>query len=360
MDLSKKRRHLLFLGLVGFVVLSGETLGAATCYRVGLEEAPSWLSSAASLEDRPGVVLVDVLRDKLVAYDPSGRVLKLPEIPVQSGRPVRPTEISATNHTGYLLEIVDGVLVRLDKQLHTIGKPFVLRNTNEEGYRVGWMNQWKVAGSSLVAYGALVKTPEEIASGFFRVSLAEGRPEMLMPLEDAAFYLHGDSYIATIGSTSYFVAMTKHPAIYKIAARAMPEKLSAFPHELSVRPELKTRLEGPRSAIQRFAELQTLTYAAGLYAQGAMLYLLGRQKDGWYLYAIDPDKDRLAAQGVHLPTSAIQLGVVPTPTGWYFVERGAVRQDHRQEIRSMLAVDSSSPSDLATLPHACPTVRPAS
>ena len=134
----------------------------------------------------------------------------------------------------------------------------------------------------------------------------------------------------------------------------MPERLSAFPPELSTRPEL-TRSASP---IQRFAQLPTLSYAAGLYSQGAMLYLLGRQKGAWYLYAIDPERDRLAAPGVRLPTSASHLNVVPSDTARYFVERGPVGDHYRQEIGSMLVVNASSLSTLASLSQSCPTLLP--
>ncbi len=357
MDISKKSAVPALLATVaGFLLASSSAVAGSPCYRIELKERPSWISGAVWRDDRQSLVLVDPLQDKLLAYSSLGEPQTLPDFQAKKGEKFFPTAVSPVNGSGYLLELANGSLLRLDKEFHPTGQPLLLQQKDANGYRVGSMNQWKVAGESLVAYGVLGKTPTEAVRGFFRVPLSgSGGPEMLLPLADDSFYLTGNSYITTIGSTAYFVAMDKHPAIYKVSPGARPKKLAAFPEELSIRPDFKTPLTGPKNAPQHYAELESFTVASGLYAQGGMLYLLGRKGDDWFLYTIDPDKDRLVSeQGVKLPTSAHHLNVVPTRSSWYFIERGTVEERQHQKIESMLVVDSSALASSAPLPNSCP------
>jgi hypothetical protein len=358
MDIKKKWAVLPLLAAASLFT-SAPTNAASPCNEVVLKKRPLWVSSATFLDQMQAIVLVDPIRNKLLTYNAQGEAKALPEIQVKQGGEFQPVAISPTGETGFLLEYVDGTLARLDKGLRPSGI-VPLQAKSAQGYRVGSMYQWKVAGNAIVAYGA-VFNGERVELGFFRLPL-EGKsqtPEMLTPLADSAFYLIGQSYITTIGDTAYYVAMGKNPAIYKVAPGRKPEPLKAFPDEaeLRTRPEFKTRMTGPNSAPKHFAELESFNVVSGLFAQDGMLYLLVRKAGDWFLYKIDPTKDKILSPegGIHLPTtSAHHLTVVPSKNSWYFIERGPVEELQQQKIDRMLVVDSAAIASAAPLPDSCP------
>ncbi len=127
--------------------------------------------------------------------------------------------------------------------------------------------------------------------------------------------------------------MSKHPAIYKVPPGAKPKKLSAFPQELATRSDFKTRLEGPKSAPFITQSLRPLPSPPDSMPKGTCLRL-GPEGDSWYLYAIDPDRDRvLSERGVQLPTSAHHLNVVPSESVCFLSSAGRVEEGQRQKSR---------------------------
>ncbi|MEA2694514.1 MAG: hypothetical protein QOJ16_3901 [Acidobacteriota bacterium] len=356
---TKKKWIVLPLLVFASLFPSAPTNAAVPCHEVKLKEQPLWVSSATYLDQEQAIVLIDPFRNKLVTFTEKGEAKALPNIQVKKGVEFEPTEISRTRSGGFLLEQADGTLTRLDRSLRPVGT-VSLQAKNAQGYRVGSMYQWKVAGDSIVAYGALYNG-KQVELAFFRVPL-EGKsqpPERLMALADSDFYLIGQSYITAIGDTAYYVAMGKNPALYKVAPGRKPVALKAFPDEpeLRTRPDFKTRMTGPNSAPKHFAELESFNVVAGLFAQDGMLYLLVRKAGDWFLYQIDPAKDKILSPegGVRLPTTAHHLTVVPSKAEWYFIERGPVEERQQQKIDRMLVVDSAAIAASATLPNLCPT-----
>jgi hypothetical protein len=360
--MRKWTEHKLLPAAVALLVSSATVYAGpapSPCYRVELKEKPLWISGATWLEDTAELLVVDPAQNKLLAYNPHGEVRTLP-CPQIEGVDEQPTAISLVDKSGFLLEVADGTLVRLGKDMSVRGGRTALIQKNQNGYHVGSLYQWKLAGNSIVAYGALLRG-DQMERGFFRVPLGSltRAPEMLTPLPDSDFYLIGNSYIATVGNVAYYLAMGKNPALYKVSPGQKPRKLAVeFPEEIRTRPDFQTHMTGPKSAAKHFAELETFTVASGLYSHGKMLYLLARKPDGaggtsWFFYKIDLDR-KLFSPGIKLPTSANFLTVVPSEKAFYLIERGPVEGIQRQVIASMVAIESAAIASLASLPTTCP------
>jgi hypothetical protein len=358
------------LGLLA-IVWSQDAAAAApaapssnSCYRVELDMRPRWISSATS--DGSQVVVVDSFgKDgkRLLSYSPSGKATILPTVAGHTDADFYPARIGRKRDGGFILQLANGTTLSLDDSLR-FSDHQSLQQGKSGGYRIGSLYQFTVAGDAVVAYGALLTSPESYELGFFRAPLRSAATQelsMLMPFDEGDYYLIGYQYLAAIEDEAYFVRMSKDPAIYHISATGQDvARLAAFPDAFRVRPDFKTRMTGPKTASAHFSELESFRVAAGLYSQGGMLFLLTRtpdQKGGtaWWLYEIDPRSDRLLGQ-VRLPTSSNHITLAPSETAWYLFERGAVGENQKQETSTMLVL-SSSAIDSLSLPSSCPTRR---
>jgi hypothetical protein len=330
------------------------------CKRVELEEHPLWISSATWIEDRSQLIVVDPVQNKILAYSSSGQLIRVPDIRIKGAEDFLPNAISRADNSSFLLELSDSTLVRLDREFYQVGGEVAPRVKSDQGFEVGSLYQWTLAGNSLFAYGTILRGDSAVL-GFFRVPL-EGkptRPELLMPFSDNTFYLIGNSYITTSGESIYYVSMGKRPAIYEVPPDGVPHRLQAFPAEFRIRPDFKTEMKGPVSAVAHLAELETFSVVCGLYAQSGMLYVLARKpgeagETAWYLYKIDPKRDKVVGS-MRLPTSAHHLTVVPSKDAWYLLERGVVQGGHKQSITKMVVLDSSAVQTLSQSLSACPS-----
>jgi len=328
------------------------------CYRVALQETPRWISSVTWIVDSSRLLVVDPHRDALLSYDPQGRSTLLRPVQSSGTAKVLPAMVARTEE-GFLLEKVDGHFLGLDGQLRAIRENVPLWKSAAASEHVGSLYQWTVAGDSLVGFGTLTRPDQSFNRGFLRAPLRlDGKAEMLKAFANEDFYLlSGYSYLASLGDEAYFVLMDKRPAIYRAAPGSGVERLKAFPDEYRIRPDFRTRMTGPKTAPDHYAEVKGFAMPAGLYAQDGLLYLLTRRPDGpgktaWWLYQIDPQRDVILGR-VQLPTSADHLTVVPGERNWFVFERGpvvansSVLQRISQKISSMVVIQSSAIRSLA-------------
>jgi hypothetical protein len=341
----------------------------SACYRVNLRERPAWISSAVFLESSSKLLVVDPFQNKLFTYGPeNGEARRLEDVELKRSSPFYPTSIAKLPQGDFLLELSDGEMVRLDGEFRAREDQSPVREKSAIGLRVGSFYQWKVLGDSIIAYGSLIKGSGDslmVEFAFFRVPVngAElATPEILKISKDSSYFLLGNSYIATTDDAAYFVTMDEDkPAIYRVRTKGQGiEKLAAFPPEFQLRPGFHTKMTGPKSAADHFAELSTFSVASGLFAQDGMLYLLARKpglKDqtAWYLYEINPTEKGKLLGSMRLPTSAEHLTVVPSKDHWFLLERGHVQALQRQEIARMDVIDSSAVATLTPLPSSCPS-----
>jgi hypothetical protein len=328
------------------------------CSRVTFQEPPLWISSATWLNNSSQLLIVDPFRNQLASYDLQGSSQKVAAPRLSSTKDFLPARIAKTEGDGFLLEMADGNLVSLDGQLRLIRENSLMQKSLT-GKHVGSLYQWIAAGDKIVGFGTLTTTGQDFELGFLQASLQPGgKVEMLMSFDHGDFYLTGYSYLATLSDDVYFVLMDKHPAIYRVSSGSQRlERLNSFPREYRVLPDFRSPpARGPKSAPARFAELETFSMPAGLYAQNGMLYLLTRKPEGpaktaWWLYKIDPRRDAIVGR-TKLPTAANHLLVVPTEESWFAIERGRVEENQRQQIRSMVVIPSAAISSLS-VPASC-------
>jgi len=262
----------------------------------------------------------------------------------------------ARTDQGFLLELINGNFASLDRQLRASAENAPPDWKSASGEHVGSLYQWTLAGDELIGVGTLTGPNPSLG---FRLGLLrapatlDGRVELLKKLNNEDFYLlSGYSYLASDRDEGYFLLMDKRPAIYRISAETGEiEKLRAFPDEYRIRPTFRTRMTGPKSAPAHYAELETFTMPAGLFAQDGLLYLLTRRPDGnsrtaWWLYQIDPGKDVILGR-VQLPTAADHLTVVPGESSWCLIERGPVGPMQQQRISSMVLIPTSAVRSLS-------------
>ncbi|MBV8203075.1 MAG: hypothetical protein JOZ15_20865 [Acidobacteria bacterium] len=214
---------------------------------------------------------------------------------------------------------------------------------------LGPFSQWTVAGNSIVAYGSVrsPRYPEGFALGFLRLRVpGSGAPDAFWPFPQHRFYRIGYPYVASVGQTAYFLAMSQTATLNQIAPNGNPVPLpEALPSEFRTLPTLTSKMTGPADAPALFAELERATMPAGLYGTANGLYLLARRPAStggtdWLLFQVGAEGTKIRGLG-YLRSAAKHLTVVPSPKEWYFFERGDVELTGRQDIRSMVVVPST-------------------
>jgi hypothetical protein len=330
---------------------------AAPCYRLDLQDPPRWILSGAAWDrENERLLMVDPTSDQVFSYNLLGERETISSL----GRDLRPVKIARSND-GFLLELADGSMLGLNPRFAVTSR---ISPTNKTS-----LYQWAAATQgTFAAFAAVVQ--EKVQYGFFSIQ-SNSRLQLLLPADEHQkdFFLLGYPYIAAMEDSIYFLSMATHPALYRVSD-GKAEKLDALPRQYATRPDFSSpRVTGPSSAVARYAELETLSIPAGLYAQDGYLYLLTREPAGqgkttWWFYQIDPTgeegEERIMGR-VRLPTNAPHLTVIPTPDrGWLLIEKGKVELDstrtlpvQKQRVGSVVVVANSAIRSLAT-PTSCP------
>jgi hypothetical protein len=347
---------LRILGLSSFLLLTAHGIVVAqaprpaACRSVSFAPTsalPGWISSAVYVPGRDRVLTIDSSRNKLLLISSTGQVSKLEND--TADRADLPALLAPTAN-GFLLKLVKSELLVLDSDLNLKSEEAVRMTASAAQAAVGPFYQWTVAGNSVVAYGSIrsPRYPEGYALGFLSLLLpGTGSPETFWPFPHSRFYSLGYQYLASLGKTAYFLALDKTAMLYRMTPGSSPEALpNAVPAAFRTPPTLKTQMQGPADAPALFSELERQTMLAGLYGgPDGYLYLLARRpaspgRTDWLLYQIDPADNKIRGLG-HLRSAAKHLTVVPSANAWYFIERGEVTPNGRQDIHSMIVVPSS-------------------
>lgn len=338
----------------------GRRTSSTPCYRVKLENPPSWVGEALAIEGGSKLILVDSAQSRLMSYNKNGKFLGTLPKP-GAWKELDPNAIASLSGGNFLIELVDGRLVYADHALNIIKiDSQVVGIAPEVGLRIGSLFQWKVAGQSLIAYGSLhgKDGSGNVLEGLIRIPLwGKIQKPVQLASFNADYYLAGNSYITTIGETAYYVAMDRlSTAIFRVSPTGRPEKLSMFPAAFKAAPALRIKPSGPDSAARHFAEWERLSIVTGIYSQGGLLYLLVREPRNdqtvWSLYKIDPSGKQPIAS-IRLPVRANHLSVAVSDVNWFFVERGPVGARQRQEVLGLTVVESSAIRDFVNLPVQC-------
>ncbi|HVR06704.1 MAG TPA: hypothetical protein VMW75_01540 [Thermoanaerobaculia bacterium] len=323
----------------------GGERGQAPCSRVMLQPPPAWLSSALWVPSAGKILAVDTALNRVLLYAPSGHGTVV--IDSQQGKL---PALLATSEEGILLKMVGRDVVRLDESFRPAEEHSVLKDAVSDVGSVGSIYQWS-GDHSILAYGSIrsPKLPDGYELGFLRipVSPSGARTEMLMRYADGDYYRLGYQYLATLGTTGYFVRMAPQKAeLFAVDADSTRPRLlpNAIPPAFRTPPKLEGSMTGPADAPKFYAQLEGFSIPTGLYAGAdGLLYLLTRQPGvaagvtDWSIYRIDPARDRVL-NGVSLPTHAKHLSVVVAPSAFYFFERGELSPFGSQRIPSLVAI----------------------
>ncbi len=343
---------------------------SSECSRFALTpEQPRWISSAAWVEARAQLLVVDPRQDSLMLYNPAGQFVGTVDDPrIDASTPLRISAIEPAPGRGFLLKLVGSRMLWLNEDLtpesSRRGIDLQAKATVRERHIGSLYSNWVIHDRHLVAYGS-VREPggQGFALGFLAARL-DGEPSsvrMLKPFAGNDYYSLGYRLVGANERGAFFLVMAERPEIVEVQFEGgyRLRTLRAFPAEFRNVPTLRTENLGPASTEPLFGELEGLSVPLGLFGQGRFVYVLTRKPaDGggthWQLHQIDTDTDELTG-AVRLPTTASHLTVVPTEGTWYLFERGRVGGGGRQEIGSLVAI----PTAWITAPGSSPLQLPA-
>jgi hypothetical protein len=315
---------------------------AGTCQRVPLTPSLQWVSSATYVPALNLLLFLNTAKDQIMRVNPATGQTAADEALV--ARISGPAMIAQFG-SGFLLKQVGPTGVTLDSHLNVQRQARWRAAASATLPVAGPFYQMTVAGNSIVAYGS-VRTENDYTLGFIRLPANDenARPEMLLPFPANRFYALGYQYLTSLGSSAYFITMDGTAELYKVPAGQRPIPLpNAIPAEYRDVSAIRT-VNGPGESANLFHELEEKKLPVALVGGAdGFLYLITRKPAGggnttWSVF-------RLTADGVvvgigHLATNAKHLTVVPSPSTWYFIERGEVDGAVHQTVDSMLEVPS--------------------
>jgi hypothetical protein len=330
----------------------------AECSRVSLTsqpQRPQWISSAVWVEDKREIAAVDTLKNRINLLSPEGEI-RVAEVFPKASPNFLPAEL-VKGPNGYLLKMVGlpPQVLQLDQNLEPRQLNDLAKKSIPDGVRSVY--QWISANGDLVGYGTVSRSGQgkSYRAGFFRTPLElNTAADLLFPYDDGDYYVLGHQYLASLGSTAYFVLMDQTPLIFEAPHGKKARALKAFPSDYRRAPKFKTSMAGPSDAEPLFREVEELTIPVGLYGQDKMLYLLTRRPGEkgttvWSLFQIDVQNDRISGE-LRLPTSVHHLTVVPSHGSWFFLEKGPVQGMGTQELYSILSIPTNWISSPSTSP----------
>lgn len=353
-----------------------QDLQASWCYQSGLSEQILWTTSGAWAED--GLVVVDQLDEQVRQYAPNGVMRATLEARILAtgvagdrklGAPAQIRETAS----GYLLfndndlrddDPTPAEIIKLDERLEALPQPIKVegRELGSDG-TLAAIFDWAPMGEGILAFGDL-RLDDDVWESAFLYFDESGRHQVFERIDSHAdvvnHYTAGTMpYIATLDDVGYILFMNEIPFIGEVRL-GVPgvRRLESFPEEFRNAPRLATRPDwararkGDRQATLFFEILEASTMAAGLYAHGGELYLLGKSaakqlgptsSTSWWMIGLDPADGRELSRA-KLPTNAAHLTIVPGDF-WALIEKDPVqgigkRHAPYMETSSMVLVPS--------------------
>jgi hypothetical protein len=332
----------LFLSLSLAAAMASAASSGGSCQRVPLPSDLQWVSSATYVPALNQLLFLNTAKNQIVKVDPAtGRTAADEALMSRVNEPA----MIAPAGSGFLLKQVGPTGVTLDSQLNVQSQARWRAMATATLPVAGPFYQMTVAGNSIVAYGS-IRTENDYTLGFIRLPANDvnARPEMLMPFPANRFYALGYQYVTSLGPTAYFITMDRTAELYKVPAGQRPILLpNAIPAEYRDVSAIRT-VNGADQSADLYRELKEKTIPVSLTGgPDGYLYLVTRKpgvggQTSWSIF-------RLTADGVvlgmgHLATDAKHLTVVPSPSTWYFIERGDVDGAVHQKVESLLKVPS--------------------
>jgi hypothetical protein len=347
---------LLALLALFFQTAAGAADSQPSCRRVALDPSPSWLSAATWSGDGRQLVLVDAAGSRLLRYTDgkySGEVKRPGMGALEFNDPIGLQSIPE----GFLLTNYPGRFIWLDRSFQPLRSMDFLKikpgGKIHQKFESFSLKDPRLTGNSLLGF-TILHLDDKPWQGFVRGTL---NPFELTDLieevnpkspEDRLFRLLPPES-APAGNDDYVLRWAQPTYILQV----WPQKrrLKAFPPGFEALPTLPEGVGGMAAGPTLYKALEHSTSAAGLYGQGAYLYLLTRKPTGqgtlWQLWQIDPQRDTIV-RSVILPTQTNHVVLAPGPVHWAVIEKGPVIESGKQAIKTVLLLPSSWIEDPAS------------
>lgn len=328
---------------------------ANSCYRKELSLSPSWISTAIWVDQRSEIMVVDPNRNQVLLYAVTGQGTKLP---AELGKQAVESNVKASE--SYIIKMVGPSGMVFDGNL-AITEPDVNLQKSRSGKSngLGSLFDWVVSGSRLFAFGSVKGEAGPPKSGFIDAEIGM-KPlviedvQLRVPFDYLDYYLLGHAYVASVSNRGFFLKMDSTARIFRFPKGSNEsELLNVMPSELTKVPRIKNPALGPEDTKNLFKEITTYQIPVGIYGFQGMLYLLGRspsdRKTTWWLYQIDPEREKVVAR-LRLPVFSEHVTLVPSPSFWFIFEKGEVKEDSTQDIKSLVAIPTNWIVDASSSP----------
>jgi len=328
----------LFIVLLTASLLASSVMGQdAPGFRVDFEKNPLWVISGAWSGAGDKLYLADTMRQEIIAINLEGEVLPPQSVPLD-GTGHSSFSLLRSGRSGFLLELSDGAILRLDEDLNKGAGPVtnlvgtVSSQSTGQTRTVASLFAWAAVGDHVFAFGDIKQDSPPWVSGFLEIPLANPADfdfflDLRLSLGDpiVSFYQLGLNLIEAQGSTAYVLVMDDPPYLTITEPGEEPE-IVAVESVCGQRPSVP-KVSGFESLPPAYRALERSEGPLGVYSQGDHVFLLCRKQiDGSLGFAL-AEVDLSSGEAISLvpiETDAAHLTIIPGPRYWAFVEKGPV------------------------------------
>ncbi len=319
---------------------------AAACSRIELWPPPGWTNSGAWNGEH--LLLVDTQNQEVLRYSATGRQLgTLGESVTRSLKNTFPTKLAAQGQR-LVIQVQGDRFLSLDRSYVFHGATDAHERVDYEQSAVRKLLTWALAGSDVFGFAEVESPGNRWSSGLVRFSLDQpGAFKYLAPRAVTAvsrkFHRLGYPYVAAAGGTGYAVLMEGgQMTLYRSAAGSgQLDKMDALDDVAA--PELPSFVQ-PEDFVSVMQAVEESAMVAGIYTQGADLYVLFRRPAGgateWRLSHVNLATGRID-ETTKLPSRAHHLFAVPGDKRWAFIEKGPARTLNDQDVTGAFLVPAS-------------------
>jgi hypothetical protein len=340
---------LLLLASLWVIPSEAGPAGVIAGERFFFSKSPSWTHSGVWGPENNSLLLVDVLRDHIKVYTPSGSYRGI--LPKESNgqKFSNPTIIQKAAGRRFWLEDEDGRLLSLDSRFRIL-KAIELREhaRGREG-NLRAVYQWVPLEKDFLVFGD-VRKGDHATSAFLRIPI--DRPQDFAVLAKVGFdnparrlYLLGMPDVAAVKGAPYYLVMDETPFVTTPNGNKLSLTITRdSKREPLQRPPLSEDWNRIPSR-EVFEKIEESTVPAGIYGWHDRLYILVRTptthgRTSWSLLKLDPRTGKTLWHR-DIDSTANHMTVVPGDKYWAFIEKGKVIDSGQQEINSFLRVPAA-------------------
>jgi hypothetical protein len=327
-----------------------------SCSQYQIAASPKWISSAVWVDKKSEIMVIDPKQNEIFLYAVGS---KAPEVLLPDRPKEQKVNGAAKSRVRYIIKAGTNALI-LNADLRVNQELDIRRDHLGHFNGLGSFYDWDTTPDQIFAIGMFndspMPDPRNFHLGFLKADLGKdaasvNNAKLLMPLEDSPYYVLGHNYVAT-NDFAAFVLKMKDDSDAELwefdrnggRKRRLLEK--TFPAEFRHIPRIVSGTDGPGDSASLFKEIEGYHIPVGVYGFERMLYLLARSPSEsgattWWLYKIDPQKDKIVGKRLRLPTTSNHISIVPTSTSWFIFEKGPVQSKGSQKIETLITIPTS-------------------